>query len=208
MDSHPVWTLPRVLKSFRKFSDLPSRFCGFTEIKICTVGLKDPVLCDADARIMLLEESQHILVIEPPLLPARPEAPVQATHPTSVDPIEEEVEPKSKRPTSAITPEDLTVESGPRQPLRAPGEWHQTGVMMAQQKIEFSPGDVCRLCDEVTVLRHEVQTLQKERQESYERLAIADARIVILEEGQRVTGISPPDSPVPGPSAEPFISEN
>jgi hypothetical protein len=82
---------------------------------------------DADARIMLLEESQHILVIEPPLLPARPEAPVQATHPTSVDPIEEEVEPKSKRPTSAITPEDLTVESGPRQPLRAPGEWHQTG---------------------------------------------------------------------------------
>ncbi|KAH0817341.1 hypothetical protein GEV33_005450 [Tenebrio molitor] len=69
---------------------------------------------------MLLEESQHILVIEPPLLPARPEAPVQATHPTSVDPIEEEVEPKSKRPTSAITPEDLTVESGPRQPLRAP----------------------------------------------------------------------------------------
>jgi hypothetical protein len=168
MDSHPVRTLPRVLKSFRKFSDLPSRFCGFTEIKICTsvgpktqcfgvlkrvcaelAALREIVLrqevqqlqplADADARIMLLEESQHILVIESPLLPARPEAPVQATHPTSVDPIEEEVGPSKEEPcnettskrrkrlTSAITPEDLTVESGPRQPLRAPGEWHQTG---------------------------------------------------------------------------------
>jgi hypothetical protein len=59
MDIHPVRTLPRVLKSFRKFSDLPSRFCGFTEIKICTVGLKDLVLCGTETSVRRARGAQR-----------------------------------------------------------------------------------------------------------------------------------------------------
>jgi pyruvate/2-oxoglutarate dehydrogenase complex dihydrolipoamide acyltransferase (E2) component len=61
--------------------------------------------------------------------------------------------------------------------------------------VQLPQEDLQKLLDEVAVLRQEVLILRQEKEEHHQYLAISDARIHVLEEGQKVTDVSPPNSP-------------
>jgi hypothetical protein len=73
--------------------------------------------------------------------------------------------------------------------------------------VQLPQEDLQKLLDEVAVLRQEVLILRQEKEEHHQYLAISDARIHVLEEGQKVTDVSPPNSPPPAhpEQAEPSI---
>jgi hypothetical protein len=63
-----------------------------------------------------------------------------------------------------------------------------------QTLVQLPQEDLQKLLAEVTALRQEVLFLREEREVHQQRLALSDARIQVLEEGQKV---SPPRPPQP-----------
>jgi hypothetical protein len=76
-----------------------------------------------------------------------------------------------------------------------------------QSLVQLPQEDLQKLLAEVTALRQEVLFLREEREVHQQRLALSDARIQVLEEGQKVTDVSPPTSPAHPVQAEPSDSE-
>jgi hypothetical protein len=76
-----------------------------------------------------------------------------------------------------------------------------------QNLVQLPQEDLQKLLDEVTALRQEVLFLREEREVHHHRLALSDARIQVLEEGQKVTDVTPPSSPAHSEQAEPSDSE-
>jgi hypothetical protein len=76
-----------------------------------------------------------------------------------------------------------------------------------QTLVQLPQEDLQKLLAEVTALRQEVLFLREEREVHQQRLALSDARIQVLEEGQKVTDVSPPTSPAHPVQAEPSDSE-
>jgi hypothetical protein len=66
-----------------------------------------------------------------------------------------------------------------------------------QTLVQLPQEDLQKLLEEVATLRQEVLFLREEREVHQQRLALSDARIHVLEEGQKVTDVSPPTSPPP-----------
>jgi hypothetical protein len=60
-------------------------------------------------------------------------------------------------------------------------------AITGQTLVQLPREDLQKLLDEVAALRQEVLILREEREEHHQRLALSDARIQVLEEGQKVT---------------------
>jgi hypothetical protein len=60
-----------------------------------------------------------------------------------------------------------------------------------QTLVQLPQEDLQKLLEEVATLRQEVLFLREEREVHQQRLALSDARIHVLEEGQKVTDVSP-----------------
>jgi hypothetical protein len=58
--------------------------------------------------------------------------------------------------------------------------------------VQLPQEDLQKLLYEVAALRQEVLIFRLEKEEHHQYLAISDTRIHVLEEGQKVTDVSPP----------------